>query len=195
MKPLALVVFSALFVVACAPPQYVLVPAAVTRISTSRLFVKPGIAWNRVPFANDQRRWEAVWTQNGPRLDVLSLVSGLPEGKTIIRSYSDDVFPVPPFRADMSDEELVSMVRAAYQARGVTTFVAEPAVPAYFLGGNGLRFTFRYRPDDGVPRKGVCALRVVDRKFYALTLDAESTHYFGALTPEFERLVASATVQ
>lgn len=194
MKALSLALMCALFCIGCAPPQYVLMPSGVTRIGVSRLRVTPAIPWNRVPFGEVQRRWETVWTQNGPLLDMLSLVGGLPEGKTIIQTYEDDVVQVPAFHSDMRAEDLVSMVQASYRARGITTFEAEPAIPAHFLGGDGVRFAFRYTPEDGASRKGVCVMRAVDRKLYAITLDAESTHYFAVLLPEFEKLVASATL-
>jgi len=195
MKALPLTLICSLLCIACTPPLYVLVPSGVTRIGVSRLRVTPDIPWNRVPFGEDQRRWETVWTQNGPQLDMLSLVGGLPEGKTIVQTYEGDEVQVPAFRSDMRTADLVSMLQASYRARGITNFEVEPAMPAQFLGGDGVRFTFRYQPEDGASRKGVCVMRAVDEKFYALTLDAESTHYFGVLLPEFEKLVASARLK
>jgi hypothetical protein len=195
VKALALALMCSWVSIACTPPPYVLVPTGVTRIGVSRLRVNPGIPWNRVPFGEDQRRWETVWTQNGPLLDRLSLVGGLPAGKTIIRAHEDDDVQVPPFRPSMSAADLVAMLQASYRARGVTTFEVEPAMPVQFLGGDGLRFSFRYTPEQATSRKGVCVMRTVDGKFYAMTLDAESTHYFGALLPEFDQLVASANLK
>lgn len=195
MRVLPLALMCSLLCIGCTPPQYILVPSGVTRIGVSRLRVNPGIPWNRVPFGEDQRRWETVWTQNGPLLDILSLVGGLPEGKTLIRTYEDDVVQVPAFHSDMSAVDLVSMVEASYRARGITTFEVAPAMPAQFLGGEGVRFEFRYTPGDGPSRRGICVIRAVDKKLYALTLDAESTHYFGALLPEFEKLVVSAALK
>ena len=195
MKALSLALICSLLCVGCTPPQYLLVPSGVTRVGASRLQVNSGIPWNRVPFAEDQRRWEVVWTQNGPMLDVLSLVGGLPEGETIIQSYDDDAVQVPTFHSDMSSGDLVSMIQSSYQARGITKFDVEPPMPTEFLGGDGVRFAFQYKPEDGASRKGVCVMRTVDKKFYALTLDAESTHYFGVLLPEFEKLVVSATLR
>jgi hypothetical protein len=195
MRILPLALICSLLCIACTPPLYVLVPSGVTRIGVSRLRVNPDIPWNRVPFGEDQRRWETVWTQNGPQLDLLSLVGGLPEGKTIVQTYEGDEVEVPAFRSDMSAADLVSMLQAAYRSRDITTFEVDPAMPAQFLGGDGVRFAFRYTPADGASRQGVCVMRTVDRKFYAMTLDAESTHYFGTLLPEFEKLVASATLR
>jgi hypothetical protein len=195
MKALPLALMCSLLCVGCAVSQYELVPPGVTRIGASRLRVSPGIPWNRAPVREEQRRWETVWTQNGPLLDMLSLVGGLPAGETIIVSYEDDAVQVPDFRADMSAADLVSMLRDSYRARGITTFEVEPAKPARFLGGDGVRFAFRYSPEDGASRKGVCVMRTVDGKFYALTLDAEATHYFGVLLPEFEKLLLSATLK
>lgn len=195
MRILSTVLACSLLCFGCAPPQYTLVPPVTTRIGASRLHVKPGIAWNRVPIRQEQRRWETVWTQNGPLLDLLSLVGGLPDGETVIQTFEDDVVAVPPFRADMNAAELVSMIQDSYRARGITNFEAEPATPAQFLGGDGVRFAFRYRPENGTSHKGVCVMRVVDEKFYALTLDAESTHYFAVVLPEFEKVLLSATLR
>jgi hypothetical protein len=38
-------------------------------------------------------------------------------------------------------------------------------------------------------------MRTVNKMFYALTLDAESSHYFGVLLPQFEQLVATARLK
>jgi hypothetical protein len=179
----------------CTPSPYVLVPAGPTRIAVSRLHVNPGIAWNRVPSGKHQKRWETVWTQNGPLLDTVSLIGGLPDGKALFYSDDDDAVQVPEFRAGMSPSDLVSMIQARYQAYGIASLDLDPMTPAQFLGGTGTRFGFRYRPDGGAARKGVCLVRVVDDRLYALTLDAEATHYFGVLLPEFEKLVASATLK
>lgn len=195
MKIIPLALMCAWLCCGCMAPQYTLVPAGKVRIGASHLQVTPGIPWNRVPPAGDQRRWQTVWTQYGPLLDTVSLVGGLPDGEAIIIGHEGDPVPVPEFDAAMSSQDLVSMMQTMYRARGIETFESEPATATAFLGGDGVRFEFHYSSTDSPTRRGVCVMRIVDRKLYALALDAESTHYFGALSPEFEKLVATARLR
>ncbi len=43
--------------------------------------VNPGSSWKRLPANMSQTPWEEVWTWNGPQLDRMALVGGLPDGK------------------------------------------------------------------------------------------------------------------
>ena len=102
---------------------------------------------------------------------------------------------MPVFRADMSPQDLVSMMEASYRVRGIAVFEIESVDPADFLGGKGVRVEFKYAPNDGMSKKGVCVARVVDDKLYAIKLEGVSSHYFDASVPEFNQLVESARLE
>ena len=60
------------------------VSADETLVAGSDMTVKAGSTWKRLPASTNQTRWEDVWTWNGPQLDRITLVGGLPDGKAII---------------------------------------------------------------------------------------------------------------
>ena len=173
--------------------SYSLVPAAEeSLVGGDALVVKPSGAWNALPMNADQSKWDETWTKNGPLLDTLAFVGGLPDGKSLLKQKKKDDQKVPVFRADMTPQDLVSMMEASYRVRGITVFDVESVDPADFLGGKGLRVGYRYAPNDGIAKKGVCVARIVDKKLYAIKLEGVSSHYFDAALPEFDQVVASA---
>jgi hypothetical protein len=177
-------------------PGYTLVKPGVNAVAASPLTVRPGEAWNRVPKSYQQAKWDEVWTKNGPMLDSVSFVGGVPDGKTIIiQRNKKETRKVPPFRADMSAQDLVSMVETSYRVRGVTVFEVESVEPAQFLGGQGVRMSYHFAPNESITMKGVCVMRVVDAKLYSMSLEGVSSHYFKAAMPEFDSLLASAALK
>jgi hypothetical protein len=177
-------------------PGYTLVKPGTTAVAASPLTVQPGEAWNRVPKSYQQTKWDEVWTKNGPMLDSVSFVAGVPDGTTIIvQRNKKETRRVPPFRADMTPQDLVSMMETSYRVRGVTVFEVESVDPVQFLGGQGLRMSFRYAPNETISKKGVCVMRVIDQKLYAMTLEGVTSHYFKAAGPEFDSLLASAALK
>ena len=152
----------------------------------------PANEWNKLPHSPTQTEWDETWTLNGPLLDAVAFVGGLPDGKSLLRQKNKDDRQVPLFRADMSPQDLVSMMEASYRVRGITVFDVESVDPDDFLDGKGLRVRYRYAPNDGIYRRGVCVARVVDEKLYAIKLEGVASHYFDAALPEFDQMVASA---
>jgi hypothetical protein len=173
-------------------PGYKLVTAEETFVAGNELVVTPTAAWNMVPSIYDETQWQETWTRNGPLLETITFVGGLPEGKTFRKQRAKTDRQVPLFRADMTPQDLVSMLEASYRTRGVTVFDIDGVEPIDFLGGKGIDVRFRYAPGNGISKKGRCVLRVVGRKLYAMKLDAVRSHYFDAALPEFERMAAGA---
>ena len=173
-------------------PAYTLVPAQETHVAGKKLVVTPANEWNKLPHSPTQTERDETWTLNGPLLDAVAFVGGLPDGKSLLRQKNKDDRQVPLFRADMSPQDLVSMMEASYRVRGITVFDVESVDPDDFLDGKGLRVRYRYAPNDGIYRRGVCVARVVDEKLYAIKLEGVASHYFDAALPEFDQMVASA---
>ena len=161
----------AAFTLAGCLPAYKLVPASEIHVAGKQLVVKPGNEWNMLPRSPSQSEWDETWTLNGPLLDAVAFVGGLPDGKSLLTQKKKDDQKVPVFHADMTPQDLVSMMEASYRVRGITVFDIESVDPADFLGGKGLRVHYQYAPNDGISRKGVCVARVVDKKLYAIKLE------------------------
>ena len=79
-------------------------------------------AWNSVPAGYQQAAWEEAWTQNGPLLDTVVFVTGLPDGKSLVKQRKKDDAQVAVFRADMTPNDLVSMIETSYRVGGITVF-------------------------------------------------------------------------
>ncbi len=185
-----LLVFAALFLLpGCA--TYRLVAPEPAAVGDGSLTVTPTRAWNAMPMYGAPE-WEDGWTRNGPLLDSVQFITGMPEGKALVKQRRKADQQAMAFRADMTPTDLVSLIESTYRVRGVTVFTVESVAPEPFLGGTGLKLRYAYAPDDGISRKGSAVMRVIDAKLYLMKLDGVSSHYFDAVLPEFEELVASA---
>jgi hypothetical protein len=172
-----------------------LVPGDETWVAGSQMTVNPDSTWSRVRASASQTRWEEVWTRNGPQLDRLSLLGGLPDGKAMISLAKDADQQVPVFRAGMTAEDLASMLEVSYRVNGVAVFDFVSVEPVDFLDGAALGMRYRYASGVGYTKQGRCVMRIVDGKLYAMKLEGVAGPRFDAVAPEFERLVASARLR
>jgi predicted Zn-dependent protease len=182
------------------------VDAGAIRFTLTRGLVTPGAppapggemsvradpAWEKLPARMSQHRWEDLWTWGGPQIDRTSVVRGLPDGRPLISQPLNAEQRVPVFRADMTWQDLASMVEASYRVNGVTRFGFDTIEPADFLGGPGVRMRYRYVSGIGITKRGDCVMRIVGDKLYAMKLESLANHGFDQVAPEFERLAASA---
>jgi hypothetical protein len=194
MKNILLALCATMMLGACVP-AYQLVKPGTVAVGDGSMSVTPRSEWNAVPANLQQPAWEESWTQNGPLLESIVFVGGVPDGKSLVKHRKKDDAQVAVFRADMTPNDLVSMIESAYRVGGVTVFAVDSVDPAPFLGGTGLKMSYHYAPGDGIGKRGTAVLRVVDKKLYLVRLDGVTSHYYEAAQPEFEQLVASATLQ
>jgi hypothetical protein len=188
-----------LMLAACALPacvgHYMLVEPGPSAVGDGSMAVSPASAWNSLPVAMQQPEWEESWTLNGPLLETIVFVSGLPDGKSLLRQRKKDDAQVPLFRADMTATDLVSMIESSYRVAGITVFGIDSVDTTPFLGGAGIRMSYHYSPGEGIGKKGRCVLRVIDRKLYLMKLEGVTSHYFDTAQPQFDQMVASATLE
>jgi beta-barrel assembly-enhancing protease len=151
--------------------------------------------WKRLPSGTNQSRWEEVWTWNGPQLDRTALVGGLPDGKAIISQEPNADQRVPVFRADMTSQDLASMIEVSYRVNGVAVFDVESVEPVDFLGGAGIRMRYSYVSGIGIAKRGSCVMRAIDGKLYAMRLESVAGRYFDAVSPAFDLLINSAQLR
>ena len=136
-----------------------------------------------------------MWTWNGPQIDRMALVGGLPDGKAIVVQEQTADQQVPVFRADMTAQDLTSMLEVSYRLKGVTVFNIESVEPVDFLGGPGVSLRYNYASGIVIPKRGSCVMRVVDQKLYAMKLEGVANQSFDAVAAEFDQLVASARLR
>ena len=166
-------------------------------VGDGSLIVAPAQAWNRQStIIFDDIRQVEDWTQNGPALDSLSFVSGLKDGKSIVRQSRKADSQVPRFRSSMTALEVAAMLEIFYRTRGGTIdFKTLALAPRPFLGANGFQLDFDHLDSDELWRRGRAVGAVLDGKLYLILLDAARSHYFAAATTDYETIVRSARVR
>ncbi len=166
-------------------------------VGDGSMIVCPQQAWNRqsqVIF--DDIRQVEDWTQNGPVLDSLSFVSGLKDGKSIVRQSRKADQQVPRFRSSMTAPEVAAMLETFYRTRaGTIDFKTIALAPRPFLGTSGFQLEFDHLDGDELWRRGRAVGAVVNGRLYLILLDAARSHYFAAELPEFETVVNSARLR
>ncbi len=173
---------------------YTLVRAQEVRVGDDSVAVTPPREWNRISASLFQDIADVEdWTQNGPYLDGISFVTGLKDGKALVRQRSRDDRQVPKFRSNMTPPEIAAMIESLFRVRGGTVdFTTTSLAPRPFLGANGFQYDFDHLDSDEVRRRGRAVGAVVDGKLYLILLDAARSHYFDASLPDFEAVVKSA---
>jgi hypothetical protein len=173
---------------------YTLVRAQEVRVGDDSVAVTPPREWNRISASLFQDIADVEdWTQNGPYLDGISFVTGLKDGKALVRQRSRDDRQVPKFRSNMTPPEIAAMIESLFRVRGGTVdFTTTSLAPRSFLGANGFQYDFDHLDSDEVRRRGRAVGAVVDGKLYLILLDAARSHYFDASLPDFEAVVKSA---
>jgi hypothetical protein len=190
MKKIALILIASLPLSACIPAYKLVKPGAVA-VGDGSLSVTAKSSWNAVPQPG-KRPWEQSWTLNGPLLDSVTFVSGMPAGQSLVKQRRKADAQVAVFRTDMSPTDLVSMIETAYRVGGVTVYDVDSVDPVPFLGDTGVKLRYHYTPGDGISKKGSCVMRVVDGKLYLMKLEGVTSHYFAAAESEFDGMVATA---
>ena len=193
MRTMAIVI-CAMLLSGCVAGYTLVSPAPVT-VAKGAMKVTPSRAWNRAPKSAFDIPNQENWTQNGPLLDGITFIGAVTSGQAIAKQKPKDDRKVPVFRADMTPQDLVSMIESYYRIKaGATVFQATGVKPASFLGAKGIQFDYDYVAADEVKRHGRSVLAVVNGKLFLVSLDGAALHYFDAALPDFETLVKSATI-
>jgi hypothetical protein len=177
---------------------YQLVRARPTKVGNGALEVTPPRPWNRQRrfFFFDSVRWVEDWTLNGPYLDGITFVSGLPAGEYLVRQRKSDDRQVPKFRSNMTAPEIAAMLESAYRVRGgAVEFRTLTLEPRQFMGYPGFQFDFEHLDGDELWRKGRAVGAVIDGRLYLLLYDATRSHYYASALPDFEAIASSARIR
>ena len=83
---------------------YSLVRVKPTNVGNGSVTVDPPRPWNRQRrfLFFDSVKWVEDWTLNGPYLDGINFVSGLPGGEYLVRQRKSNDRQVPKFRSNMT---------------------------------------------------------------------------------------------
>jgi hypothetical protein len=177
--------------------DYSLVRVHRVQVGDGSLSVAPPRPWNRHrPILFEDIRDVEDWTLNGPLLDGMSFVTGLRNGKTLIRQRRTASQQVPMFRSNMTAPEIAAMIESLYRVRGgAVDFRTLSLQPRPFLGANGFQLDYEHLDDDELWRRGRAVGAVINGELYLILLDAAKAHYYDATLPDFEAVVASAQLR
>jgi hypothetical protein len=177
--------------------DYSAVPVRRVYVGDRTMVVSAPRPWNRHrPIFFEDIRQVEDWTLDGPLLDGISFVTGLKNGKSLIRQRRSASQQVPMFRSDMTPPEVAAMIESLYRVRGGSVdFRTLSLQPRPFLGANGFQLDYEHLDDDELWRRGRAVGALIDGKLYLILLDAARSHYWDATLPDFEALVASAQLQ
>ena len=177
--------------------DYAMVPVHPVWVGDDTLSVSAPRAWNRHrPALFEDIREVEDWTLNGPLLDGISFVTGLPNGKALIHQRRSENQQVPPFRSNMTAPEISEMLESLYRVRGgAVDFRTLSLQPRPFLGTNGFQLDYEHLDTDELWRKGRVVGSVINGRLYLILFDAARLHYYEAALPDFEAVVSSARLK
>ena len=174
---------------------YQLVRPRSTVVGDGSMVVNPPREWNRVStvWAIDDIRAVEDWTLNGPYLDSISFVTGLKNGRYIIRQNKRDSQLVPKFESDMTAPEIAAMLESFYRVKAGTIDLKTTSLqPRQLMGYPGFQWDFDHLDQDEVWRRGRVVGAVIGGRLYLVLLDGTRMHYFADALPDFEAVVNSA---
>ena len=177
--------------------DYSLVRVQRVRVGDGSMSVVAPRPWNRHrPILFEDIRQVEDWTLNGPLLDGMSFVTGLRNGKSLIRQRRSASQQVPVFRSNMTPPEVAAMIESLYRVRGgAVDFRTLSLKPRPFLGTGGFQLDYEHLDDDELWRRGRAVGTVINVELYLILLDAAKSHYWDAALPDFEAIFASAQLE
>lgn len=177
---------------------YSLVRARSVSVGDGSMAVTPSREWNRVStvWAIDDIRVVEDWTLNGPYLDSMSFVTGLKNGRYIIRQNRRDAQQVPKFRSDMTAPEVTAMLESFYRVKAGTIDLRTTSLkPRTLMGYPGFQWDYDHLDQDEVWRRGRAVGAVIGGRLYLVLFDAARMHYFDNAASDFEVVVNSARLR
>jgi len=177
---------------------YSLVRVKPTNVGNGSVTVDPPRPWNRQRrfLFFDSVKWVEDWTLNGPYLDGITFVSGLPGGEYLVRQRKSNDRQVPKFRSNMTAPEITAMLESAYRVRGgAIEFHTLNLAPRQFLGYPGFQFDFEHLDGDELWRKGRAVGSIIDGHLYLILYDAARSHYYANALPDFETMANNARLR
>lgn len=132
-----------------------------------------------------------VLSIDGPVLNRLYIVDGLPVGGRMIRSPSKER-PSPTVRADMSPTERIEFVSDSVAAFDYQRVGTERPRPAKLGGVDAIRFDIVAVTKDGLDMKGTAVVAEAKSKLYLILYLAPAEHYYDTYLKEVETIMQSA---
>jgi hypothetical protein len=155
-----------------------------------------GSSWNAAsammaPYA---RQDALVWTQDGPLLDRLLIIPGVPDGEALFRVPAKSA-ALPVFRADMLPNEIAELVESSIVkilGEGQVAVSTSNLRPTRFGEQRGAMFDISSELMDGPDYRGIAGGFVAGEKLYLIIYLGAEPYYFEKHRAEAETLLSSA---
>ena len=168
------------------------VPSGAYSVGKSQ--VELGRAWSNVSSLVPGLAKEAkVLSVDGPLLNRLYVVSGLRKGTSLVRAPSKDR-PMPLVRANMSSNERIEFVADTVAAMGYLRVETVRPRPGKMGVQDAVRFDLTARTPEGLDISGAAVVTEIEGNVFLILYLAPTEHYFQALLPEVERIMANAKI-
>lgn len=136
-------------------------------------------------------------TQDGPLLNQVFVADPVPVGRALFsaasaRNIARGRTRVPVVRPDMSELEQVEFVVDSLAGRGLADIAVGEVLPRGFADSEGVWFGYTARSGEGLDLAGQALVAQTPQGLRLMLFLAPREHYAAALTPEIERLFASA---
>lgn len=128
---------------------------------------------------------------DGPLLNRLYLTDGLVPGDYLIKPAAKEQ-PTPVIRADMSASERLEFVTDSVAALEYQRVQLVRPRAAKLGEASAVRFDLNAQTKEGLEMRGTGVIAEKDGKVYVLLYLAPAEHYFAAILPEVETVMASA---
>lgn len=178
---------------------YRLVRVKPIAVGDGSMVVTPPREWNRQRRLFDffdTLRWVEDWTLNGPYLDGITFVAGLPNRQALVRQRYTEERQVPQFRSNMAAPEIAAMIESAFRVRGgAVEFRTLNLQPRPLAGYPGFQFDYEHLDSDEVWRKGRSVGAVINGRLYLILFDAARSHYYANAINDFEAMANSARLR
>ncbi len=133
-----------------------------------------------------------LWTQDGPILEAIEFWKPLADGDSLPLNYTpSNADKAPAYRADMTPEEVVEMIRGSFALTALTPTKVDHLRPADFGTKQGYRVDLALSSASGDDFLSEVLFASDGKKLYALYFNGRATHYFEARKPVFDQIVSS----
>jgi len=165
-------------------------PAGAYKVGKSEVTL--GRTWSNVSSLSPGMVKQAkLLSIDGPFLNRLYVVDGLPEGASLLRAPSKDK-PMPKVRSNMSAIERIEFVADTVTSLGYLRVETARPRPAKLGQADGVRFDVAARTPEGLDISGTGVVSEVGGKLYMILYLAPAEYYYGTLLPEVERIMSTA---
>jgi hypothetical protein len=146
--------------------------------------VEPQIAWSGI----SDGKWE-VWTVDGPALEAIQFLKGLPDGEPLFRGTPEQKRVT--FRKTMSPSEISEFVIDGYSSLGVQKATVSNLRPAKFGDKDGFRFEFQFVTRNGLEKRAMVAGAVLKERLFLILYSGTALHYYTKQQTEAEKIIES----